>query len=1244
MKKTFNKILSSALALVMIFAALIILFPQKADAAYNGATDASKDALSSDAVKQIVKEAYAYNFDSAEEMLAYELSNGYLDTVTTKNGEYSIYVNRYTGVLYYVNNWTGQILTSNPYQYSEGNDATVNKLLLSQISVEFSEIAMGTKYDYNSTDWAALYTQISTEYINGGIRVKYTLGDTTARFLLPGRINADKFEEMVLIPMINDLGQRMEEYCADKLAAYEGSNKKIDKNTIFNVFEDPNFSQYDETNPDEKSDANKYNIIFMGHINSRALKTYCENMQEIYNELYKKDKNSAELAELKGLKGDIIQILGAYSLQNPAIYADKPDSSAYTNMITNYYTPEDGVDPDLEVFTELTPMYTLGTDLLVNQKRNYSLIFREYAGSYTFSEMFQDEKSCGYVDTTDLKPVIRCALEYTFNSDGSLSVRLPANSISFDDTVYNLTKITPLKFFGVGDLKEDGYIFYPDGSGTIIDFEDFYNDAEKVSVYDYSGTFGKDFCYSNITGAHREQITMPVYGVVAETTANAKTQFMYGLDKVTNGYFAIIEEGESLATIGFETGGSRYRYGGAFCWYCPYPSDQYDLSETLSVGSATSYTIVSDSEYNGSYVTRYVMLTDSKIGDVAYGKDAYYPSNYVGMATYYRNRLLEEGVLNPIELVSSDLPLYIEALGSMEIIEKVLSFPVTKKIALTEFEHIEIMYKELANAAAKFEEDAKEYDRLASELTSEADTELKAQYERSAAACRELVKQVETIENINFRLTGFGNGGLYSTYPTRVRWDKACGGKKAFESLMSAARDASSAEGVNFGVYPEYDFMYINYTEMFDGVRVKGNVSRMVDNRYASKQEYDSVLQEYVSYYALVVNPESLEELYAKFLKKISKYDVNTISVSTIGSDLNSNFDEDQPVNRDEAQGYVTAVLEKMVNQDGFEIMTDKGNIYSVKYADHILNMSVDSSHLAYSSYTIPFTGMILHGYASYAGAPLNYSGTPKYDMLRAIESGASIYYILCYQNTEYMKEDTTLNDYYGVDYETWFEDVVLSYKTMNEAIGDLQTYQIIDHEIVIGERVITDAEMNKNYKLLKEELVDMLYDQIANAVAKGYEDLAASESAYGRNLAVVITEDDKNALMLQFADLLQLEVADIAGTDFETEIDGVISYFNTEYAKKGTDDYVVTLNSIVYDSKYSFITDSEATSGEDYKRTDFTSDVGNISLVTYSDGENEVQFILNYNMYAVEVIHNGVKYTLGEYEYVRINVEGGNA
>ena len=1227
-----NKILSSALLVVMLFTSFAALIPVKAEAAYI-ATESASASKTENEIAELVKNAYtSYAFDTSEEMLEYEIAQGLLDSVTLSG--YTIYVNKYTGILYYKNNLTGQILTSNPTSY-EGLSAANRQNLFSQIEIKFSEISKsGIPTTYNSTEWAALRAQISTEFIADGIRVNYTLGDTTTRFLLPGRMEAAKFEEMILVPMLEKMRDLMEEYCMpENEANYKGE---------YDVFTYIDYNNGELPEEQQK----RVNIYYKGYLNSRAIKKYCENMKTVYEGKYK--RNDPIRQELETLQKHITTMLGMYTLQNPAEYDndEMKEDQAYKYMIDTFYTLPNG-----SVVEDLVAMYTykLG-DISNDVKRPDADVFKKYCGSYSLIEMYEDEKDCRYVDSSAQKPVFRCSIEYSINEDdGSLAVRLPASSISFDDSVYNLESITTLKYFGAGDMTKDGYIFYPDGSGTILEFEDFYNDATKIPANITGNIYGSDYCYSNITGAHREQITMPIFGIVNEDTANATTKEVYGVDNVTNGYFAIVEEGESLASLGFLTGGNNHRYGSAFCTYNPYPSDRYNLSETLSVSGLSEYTIVSESKYTGSYVTKVVMLTDETIGQKLLESGAlakYYPSTYVGMANYYRNYLQENGTLSALELSNDNLPLYIEVLGSMEIVTKVLSFPVNKKIPLTTFDDVYTMYKELSDAAATFEKKAVEYDELAKE-TEEEDEAIAAEYRSIAADYRELKTKVDEITNINFRLTGFGRGGLYSTYPTKVRWSKACGGKRDFKNLVKESEKINASGDANFGIYPEYDFVYINNTDSFDGIRIKGNVSRMVDNRYASKQEYSSIAQEYQSYFTLVVNPESLEKLYNKFEKQYSKYDIKSISISTLGSDLNSNFDKDNPINRDDSQDFVSTVLDKMAGE--YDIMMDKGNVYSLKYADHILNAAIDSSHFRYSSYTVPFVGMVIHGSVSYAGKALNYSGTPRYELLRAIESGASLYYILCFQNSSYMKEDDLLNQYYGVDYSTWFENIVMTYKELNDQIGKYQSYYITDHRIIKGERVIEEKEERENYLLLMEELIDLVDSQTFDAVTDAYAELqAAGESGY--YLAV---DFDLDSLYLQFAQILDLTVEEVKafalsdkeGDTLENAVNAVVDKYKTEYpgSSDASKNKVVTVSEIEnYDSKskYSFITDSFATDSKyEYSYTDYTSDNGNIVLVTYSNGTDTVQFLLNYNLYSVEIKLEGREpIVLGKYEYKVLN------
>ena len=126
-----------------------------------------------------------------------------------------------------------------------------------------------------------------------------------------------------------------------------------------------------------------------------------------------------------------------------------------------------------------------------------------------------------------------------------------------------------------------------------------------------------------------------------------------------------------------------------------------------------------------------------------------------------------------------------------------------------------------------------------------------------------------------------------------------------------------------------------------------------------------------------------------------------------------------------------------------------------------------------------------MHGAIEYAGTPFNETGNPEYEILRAIESGAAMYYVLCYRNTDLMKEDFLLNKHYSANYEIWKADVIRYYNILDYAIGDLQTWQLYDHQFLITERVVTDDERVASLVKLEDEYFALLLAQHEEILTK---------------------------------------------------------------------------------------------------------------------------------------------------------------
>ena len=1205
-----KRILSTALTAAILFTTIVSAIPVGASAQASFVGD--KGTISNDDIKaQYLDPMLAYNYGSAGEMLSAELAQGSLDYVNSADGKYAMYVNRYTGVFYYVNNVTGQILTSNPYNPAYTTlDSAIKKELMSQVFITFSSVgSTAVPKVYDSFSWSASYGNISVSAIDNGLKVGYLLGDVAERFLLPECLPEEMFENDLLIPMIKNVQNKI-------VASLKDPSKAPD---------------FDYLDADGKiAEANRDRTY--GSVDNRKLRNYLEGLKSAVSSYCLPEKQT-ELVDL--IQDAIVLFYSNYLLKNPNKYNanDEIGKQTLEQMYKDYPITKEGKS----VYAVAANIWN---DETGSQKRTNANRLKRLCPSYTLDMMVEAEAACGISVKVIEKPNFKCEIEYTFNGDGTLSVSLPSTSITYDETKYVVNSIIINKHFGAGDMLEDGYIFYPDGSGTIVEYSDFYSNvnSERQNVTLTGSVYGIDYAYATITGAHRENVTFPVYGMVTTTGANEKSYALTGSDKTRGGFFTIIEEGDSLTKLTFTTGGAQHKFASIYPVFQPFASDTFDLSATLSVAGLTEHKIFAAERYSGNYTMRIKMLTESKLA-LASGASDCYDASYVGMAEYYKEYLKSNGVISKLEKIESDLPLYIEALGSMEITQKILTFPVKVSIPLTTFDNIETMYNEFTDAVNKLKAKSDEYKALAD--AENKDANLKAKYEEKAAEYKRLAGEVQNITNINFRLTGFANGGMHYTYPAKVKWERACGGEKGIKDLLAVAK-AKTKGTANFGVFPEFDFLYVSNTAAFDGINNNRHISLMIDNRYASKQFYNNISREFESFFDMVVKTEALDSLYTKFDKQYSKIGNNKLSVSTLGSDLNSNFDSENVVDREEAKANTVKLLDRMANDSGYELMLNAGNVYALRFATHLIDFSIDSSHFRYSSYSIPFTGMVLHGYVNYAGGALNYSGSDDYELLRSIENGAALYYILCYDNTNYMKDDYDLSKYYGVDYKNWFASIVSNYSKINKALGGLQNHELVDHKVVYAERKLGDKENLSVISALGAEFVDFADKQIYALVNEAYDSMRENNSSANKGRGVKV-DVDVDALIAQAIAIFDTDLETLSAAGITDKLGELASRYENKYSGVGSTGtpYAVNYGSVTYDddykSAYNAITSSVCTD-KDYVKTDYTCDLGNVVIVTYSNGNDSVTYILNYNIYDVEVrLESGEVITLAKYEYKEI-------
>lgn len=377
--------------------------------------------LNTEEVEIIINRYQKAEYVSAEDMFQTELDLGYLDSAT--NGVLSIYVNRYTGVLYYRNDITGEMVTSNPCNFA-GAESEVNKLS-SQIVVNYETNSTGkTIKSYFSCDWAAKYNQITVSKIDNGLRVNYVIGDTATRCLLPIMIEAHEFENDILRPMLDTL--------------YEEMLNKLGSEYAINYFDDDGKYYNEKTIYGEK------------FIHTNSIRKYTNDFAKkiCEYESYVKANNQNKIPTEERLK--INSVHAVMDAINVVYNSYQPYNPNHSSFVFHEYTPE--------ICREGYAVYKV-KDLDYAQMAVKAKFIKKYCPSYTFEMLHEDEMFCKYVFEYQHKPVFECVLEYTFNDDGSLSVNVFSESVVHNNVDYVIKNVEYLQYFDEKCVTDDGRIY-----------------------------------------------------------------------------------------------------------------------------------------------------------------------------------------------------------------------------------------------------------------------------------------------------------------------------------------------------------------------------------------------------------------------------------------------------------------------------------------------------------------------------------------------------------------------------------------------------------------------------------------------------------------------------------------------------------------------------------------------------------------------------------------------------------------
>ncbi len=554
-------------------------------------------------------------------------------------------------------------------------------------------------------------------------------------------------------------------------------------------------------------------------------------------------------------------------------------------------------------------------------------------------------------------------LEYRLCAEG-LEVSMPVSLMEEHGGGF-IYRVQLLRAFGAADAREQGYFVVPSGAGALIRFNNGKTTAAAYAQYLYD-IDRMDSTYTVLENSVPARL--PVFGVCRENSS----------------VLATVERGASLCLLTADVAGKYNSYNTI------YPSfliRSYDILDMFGVsGTEATLPIMEKDLYNENITVRYALLTGEHKG-------------YVGLADYYRERLLAEGALTAQE-PGGDLPFFCDVIGGVKAAAHTLGFRTLQVTPMTTFAQAAAMAETLAALGVHRQQ-------------------------------------------MNFQ--GWMNGGYYHDVPDRVQVLSKLGGKAGLAAL------SSTLETLGGTLYADTALQNVTliskrYSRAYESARyygagyvaILGQVNPAILRR-VSALGYEETL------YSLV-SPKFLPRYVNGLIRAAESLNLSGVSLRDLGDQLHSDKRRTEVISREEALQVVTAQFDKLA-ATGRKLLVSGGNLYALPYAQAVTGAPLTSNAFLIVDEEIPLYPMVVHGCADYAGEQWNLAmaADPRRELLRLIEYGASCRFAFTWEDSARMQY-TGLSRYYSTAFDNWKETAAAMYGELNAALKPVQGVQMTDH------------------------------------------------------------------------------------------------------------------------------------------------------------------------------------------------------
>lgn len=229
------------------------------------------------------------------------------------------------------------------------------------------------------------------------------------------------------------------------------------------------------------------------------------------------------------------------------------------------------------------------------------------------------------------------------------------------------------------------------------------------------------------------------------------------------------------------------------------------------------------------------------------------------------------------------------------------------------------------------------------------------------------------------------------------------------------------------------------------GLKQSSHLAQMINQDFAHYYVYTPATQNPNKQFDIyLLNPLYLESRTGMFISNYRKI-ADTVLVASAGDKLYGSYEEGNLLNRDRSAQLVGDALKKM-KAEGLTLKISGGNQYALPYADRITNLPVINSSNRLFSASVPFAGLVLHGYVAYSGSLLNTASDYQTALLRCVETGAAFRFQLMLDDPLLLAQ-TKFHDYYAAFAAEWQEKIIAVYDRFSALYDSIAGVRMQSHQ-----------------------------------------------------------------------------------------------------------------------------------------------------------------------------------------------------